>query len=110
MRFYLVGVEAVAREGTGTALALRTLFDEDQQRVMALGRAAASAVRVYDLLRQRVVVSIPRAARELGLTWPTVNAALGRLEALGIAEETTGRARGRMWVYRRQMELLERGG
>lgn len=109
MRFYLIGVEAVAREATETALALRVLFERDQQRVMKLGRAAASAARVYDLLRQRVVVSIPRAAQELGLTWPTVNAALGRLEALGIAEETTGRARGRMWVYRRQLELLERG-
>lgn len=109
MRFYLIGVEAVAREATETAIELRNLFERDQHRVMGLGRAAVSAARVYDLLRQRVVVSTPRAARELGLTWPTVNAALGRLEALGIAEETTGRARGRMWVYRRQLQLLDPG-
>jgi Fic family protein len=109
LRFYLIGVEAVARQATDTALALRTLFEEDRQRVMALGRAAVSAARVYDFLRQRIVVSIPRAAAELGLTWPTVNAAMQRLETLGIAREMTGRARDRLYVYTRQLELLDGG-
>jgi Fic family protein len=109
IHFYLVGVEAVARQATGTTLALRALFEADQARVMELGRAAGSALRVYDLLRQRVVLSAPRAATELGLTWPTVNAALQRLTRLGIAKESTGRARDRVYVYRRQLELLDAG-
>ncbi len=109
MHFYLVGVEAVARQAADTTLALRTLFEEDQQRVTGLGRAAGSALRVYDLLRQRIVLSAPRAAGELGLTWPTVNAALRRLEQLGIAREATGRSRDRLYVYGRQLELLNGG-
>ncbi|MET0395536.1 MAG: hypothetical protein ABW277_01785 [Longimicrobiaceae bacterium] len=74
-----------------------------------LGRAAGSALRVYDLLRQRIVLSAPRAAGELGLTWPTVNAALRHLERLGIAREATGRSRDRLYVYGRQLELLNGG-
>lgn len=109
MHFYLVGVEAVARQAADTTLALRTLFEEDQQRVTGLGRAAGSALRVYDLLRQRIILSAPRAAGELGLTWPTVNAALRRLEGLGIAREATGRSRDRLYVYGRQLELLNGG-
>jgi Fic family protein len=109
MHFYLVGVEAVARQAADTTLALRTLFEEDMQRVTGLGRAAGSALRVYDLLRQRIVLSAPRAAGELGLTWPTVNAALQRLERLGIAREATGRSRDRLYVYGRQLELLNGG-
>lgn len=109
IHFYLVGVEAVARQSADTTLALRTLFEEDQQRVTGLGRAAGSALRVYDLLRQRIVLSAPRAAGELGLTWPTVNAALRRLERLGIAREATGRSRDRLYVYGRQLELLNGG-
>lgn len=109
IHFYLVGVEAVARQAADTTLALRTLFEEDQQRVTGLGRAAGSALRVYDLLRQRIVLSAPRAAGELGLTWPTVNAALRRLERLGIAREATGRSRDRLYVYGRQLELLNGG-
>lgn len=109
IHFYLVGVEAVARQAADTTLALRTLFEEDQQRVTGLGRAAGSALRVYDLLRQRIVLSAPRAAGELGLTWPTVNAALRRLERLGIAREATGRSRDRLYVYGQQLELLNGG-
>lgn len=109
IHFYLVGVEAVARQAADTTLALRSLFEEDQQRVMGLGRAAGSALRVYELLRERIVVSAPRVAEELGLTWPTVNGALQRLGRLGIAREATGRSRGRLYVYGRQLELLNGG-
>jgi Fic family protein len=109
MRFYLIGIDAVARQATETTLALRALFEEDQQRVLGLGRAAGSALRVYDLLRQRIIVSAPKAARELSLTWPTVNSALQRLEQLGIVREATGKARDRLYVYWRQLELLEAG-
>ena len=108
MRFYLIGVHTVARQATET-LALRALFEDDQQRVLGLGRAAGSALRVYELLKQRIIVSAPKAARELGLTWPTVNSALQRLEQLGIVREATGRARDRLYVYRRQLELLDAG-
>jgi Fic family protein len=109
LRFYLIGVEAVARQAVDTAHALRRLFDDDRARVAALGRAAGSALRVYDLLRDRVIVSATVAAAQLDLTWPTVNAALGRLEGLGIVREMTGRARNRAWVYQRQLDLLDSG-
>lgn len=108
IHFYLTGVEAVARQAADTTLALRALFQRDQQRVANLGRAAGSAMRVYDRLKERIVLSIPRAAEDTGLTWPTVNAALRRLQQLGIAHEVSGRARDRVFVYQRQLELLNR--
>jgi Fic family protein len=106
IRFYLVGVDAVARQAADTTLALRELFQLDQQRVMTLGRAAVSAMRVYEVLKERIVVSIPRAAQETGLTWPTVNDAFRRLLQLGIVREVTGRNRARVYVYQRQLDLL----
>lgn len=106
IRFYLAGVDAVARQAADTTLALRELFQRDQQRVMTLGRAAVSAMRVYEVLKERIVVSIPRAGRETGLTWPTVNDALRRLQQLGIVREVTGRNRARAYVYQRQLDLL----
>jgi Fic family protein len=106
IRFYLVGVDAVARQAADTTLALRGLFQVDQQRVMTLGRAAVSAMRVYEVLKERIVVSIPRTAQETGLTWPTVNDALRRLLQLGIVREVTGRNRARAYVYQRQLDLL----
>jgi Fic family protein len=106
--FYLVGVESVARQAADTTLALRGLFQHDQQRIANLGRAAGSAMRVYERLKERIVLSIPRAAEETGLTWPTVNGALRRLQELGIAREVSGRARDRLFVYQRQPHVNKR--
>lgn len=106
IHFYLTGVDAVARQAADTTLALRMLFQRDQQRVGRLGRAAGSAMRVYDRLRERIVLSVARAVEETGLTWPTVNAALRRLQELGIAREVSGRTRDRVFVYQRQLDLL----
>ncbi len=85
------------------------LFEQDRQRVAGLGRAAGSALAVYDLLRRRVILSPARAADELGLTWPTVNSALERLAGLQIAGEITGKRRDRLFAYLRLLDILNRG-
>ena len=109
LRFFLIGVEAVANEATATAEALSTLFSEDRGRVEGLGRAAPSALKVYDLLRDRILISSTRAVEALGLTWPTVQAAVERLEDLGIAKEVTGKRRDRIYAYDNQLRVLDEG-
>ncbi len=106
MSFYLEGVEHIARQATSTTHALLALFGADRERVVRLGRAAASALRVYEYLQQRVVISVSRAVPVLGLTHPTVTAALRRLEELGIAREISGKSYGREYVYQRQLDIL----
>jgi Fic family protein len=69
LRFYLIGVEWVANEATRTTLALRDLFDTDQRRVSTVGRAAGSALQVFQLLRDRIALAIPRAAGESRVAW-----------------------------------------
>jgi cell filamentation protein, protein adenylyltransferase len=109
LRFYLIGVEAVATQASDTVTALVTLFDRDRSRIEALGRAAPSTLRVYDVLRRRVVVSITGAAKEAHVTWPTARAALERLEELKVAKESTGGRRDRLYTYGRQLAILNRG-
>ena len=109
LRFFLIGVEAVAQEATRTAEALSDLFNADRARVETLGRAAPSALRVYDLLRQRIVVSPTWVVDELGLTWPTVQAALERLEKMEIAREVSGKKRNRLYEYTSQLRILDQG-
>ncbi len=109
IRFYLIGVEAVANQAADTVTALVTLFDRDRARIHALGRPAGSALRVYEVLRRRIVVSIPGVAKEAGVTWPTAKASLDRLRALKIVAESTGRRRDRLYTYTRQLEILNRG-
>ena len=109
LRFYLVGVEEVATQATVTARALVGLFEADRARVRKVGRGAASALSVYELLRQKIIISIPRAAEATGLSRPTVSAALERLTSVGITKEITGRARDRQFVYGQQLAVLDKG-
>ena len=106
LRFFLIGMEAVANEATRTAEALSNLFGSDRAKVEALGRAAPSALKVYDLMRQRIVVSASRVVEESELTWPTVLAALKRLEELGIAREVSGKKRYRLYQYTSELDIL----
>jgi len=60
-------------------------------------------------MRKKPLVGVPRAANELGLTPPTVAAALHHLQRLGIVQEVTGRQRGRLFVYNVYLAILDEG-
>jgi Fic family protein len=107
LEFFLEGVIAVAGSATETARRIRALVDVDRQKVHKLGRGAASALRVHELADRRVVLTAGGTAAELGLSVPTVNAALARLEEAGILREVTGRRRGRIFLYESYLELLQ---
>jgi Fic family protein len=109
LRFFLIGVEAVANQAAGTVSDLMALFEKDRNRIQGVGRAAGSALRVYDVLRRRIIVSIPGVAKEAEMTWPTAKAALDRLQHLRIVSESTGRRRDRLYTYTRQLAILNEG-
>ncbi len=101
---------SLAREARSAQRGLsraRDLAESDISRVSeALGRAAYSALDVLALLRAELVITVPDAARALGLTPPTAGAAVARLSELGIAREITGRARSRAFAYGALVEAL----
>jgi Fic family protein len=105
--YYLEGVDWTARQAIATTTDLLQLFKADRERISTTARAA-STIRVYEELQRRVVVSIRRVAEALQLSIPTVTAALGRLQQMGIARETTGRSYGRLFAYDRQLEIINR--
>ena len=107
LQFFLEGVIAVASSATETARLIRHLVESDQKAIHGLGRGAASALRVHELAGRRIVLTASRAAAQLGLSVPTVNAAFARLEQAAILREITGRRRGRLFVYDAYLELLQ---
>ena len=109
MRFFLTGVLDTAEQAVQTAQASLRLFDTDRQHIETLGRPAGSALRVHQLLQTKPIVSIPSAARTLGLTAPTVATALGHLQRLGLVHELTQRRRHRLFAYEQYLALLNHG-
>ena len=66
-------------------------------------------LRVHDALKTRPLTSLPEVVRETGLTPPTAGSAMEALVSLGIARETTGRRRDRVFAYDRYLAILGEG-
>jgi Fic family protein len=109
LSFFLEGVAATSRQGFDTAQRLLSLLSDDEKKTSALGRASATALRVHSDLKRHPVLSVPIAAKRLGLSQPTIQSALGHLERLGIVREITGRQRGRLYSYSHYLAILDEG-
>jgi len=109
VEFFLTGVVETANEAVETARQLLALLEEDRTKIRSLGRAAASMLRVHDMLQRQPIISIVPASKQLKVTHPTVMKALSNLQKLGIVREVTGRRRGRLFAYSRYMDILNRG-
>ena len=109
LEFFLTGVKETSEQAADTAKLILELFEKDRRRIEQLGRPAASALRVHQHLQSRPIISIPKAAEKLKLSAPTVRKSVEHLVELGIARETTGRQRGRLFVYDRYLDILNQG-
>ena len=109
IEFFLEGVQVAAADAVGAAGRLRELFVKDEDTVKGLGRRAGSALLVLGTLKEQVFVTLPMAAKVTGLEFRTVSAAMELLEDCGIAQEVTGRSRGRVFAYRKYLNILDEG-
>lgn len=109
LEFFLIGVRDTAEQAAAAARRILTLFDEDRQKVEALGRPAASALRVFAHMQRNPIVSIPDVAGSIGISPPTVAKSLEHMRQLGLLRETTGRQRHRLFVYSAYLAILSEG-
>ena len=109
LEFFLDGVRQTADGAVATARRLVDLFQKDRTRIQKGGRAAGSALRVHEVLKERPLVNLQEVCRRAGLSFPTVGSAMGHLVRLGIASEVTGKARNRVFGYGRYLKILSEG-
>ena len=107
--FFLRGVAETAHSATLTARKLADCHQEDLVKVQKLGHAGSKAVRALGGFRQRPMLDIKRVAAALGVSFPTAAKVVQLLVDQGILRETTGKARDRIFVYRRYLEILNEG-
>ena len=107
--FFLEGVENTASNAVQTAQRLLALFSEDADRVQSLGRAAASALRVFNALRERPLITLNEVLRHTKISFPTATKGMNALVELGIVRELTGQRRNRIFAYDRYLSILNEG-
>ena len=107
--FFLEGVIETAEQAVKTAQRITNLFTHDRTRIEKMGQAAGNVSRVHSYLQKKPVLAIPRASTEIGISQPTVTAALKRLEEIGVVNEITGKARDRIYIYKEYLDILGEG-
>ena len=109
LEFFLDGVISVAALATQTTKQIVELIEQDRRKIGELGRAAGSALLVFDQAVKEVVLRIPGTAERLPVSEPTVATAIGNLERLGILRELTGRPRNKIFGYDGYLKILSEG-
>ena len=107
--FFLTGVAETADQAFESAIRIVDLFRADRERISAEAERTGSVLRIHEQMKRQPYVSPTHLGREIGLTPPTVNSALAKLERLGVVEEITGRKRGRVFAYREYARILSEG-
>ena len=72
LAFFLEGVAETSTQAAGAARQILELFEADRKRIEGLGRPAASALLVHQLLQEYPITRIGRAAQRLPISRPTV--------------------------------------
>jgi Fic family protein len=106
--FFLQGVRDTANQAARTAGNIDRLFNADKEKIERFGRGAASALLVYRHAQANPLFSIRNAAREMKVSFPTASAAVDRMIEVGILRESSGKRRGRLFLYESYLDILNR--
>jgi Fic family protein len=107
--FFLIGVKTTADQAVNAARRIIALFEADRRKIEALGRPAASVLRVFQHAQTNPILSIGGAAEKTGVSFPTVANAVEHMQRLGLLREITGKQRKRLFVYDPYLAILNEG-
>lgn len=107
--YFMDAVRETAKQAVSTANRLAEIIRKDQDTVQSMGRISGSAYRIFDLMAERPLLSIPFACHRTGLVPNTVIKVMNILQETGIVKEITGRKRNRLFSYDGYMKILTEG-
>jgi Fic family protein len=104
--YFLECVREAADDGVNTAQRLFGLLDKDRQRLLSASDATVPALRLFDALPARPMVTLAGAMKTLKTTKPTAAKAIAVLINAKILKETTGKQRDRVYAYHSYLQML----
>jgi len=107
--YFVDAIQETSRQAVSSANRLSEIIRKDRNTVQSMGRISGSAYRVFDLMAERPLLSIPVACRRTGLVPNTVTKVMGVLREAGVIKEITGQKRNRLFCYDRYMKVLTEG-
>jgi Fic family protein len=105
-QFFLDCVREAADDGVASAQKLFTVTTKDRAKLALHTQATVPAIRLFELLPSRPMITLAGAMEMLSVSKPTASKAIAALEAAGILRETTGKKRDRVYAYHRYLQVL----
>jgi Fic family protein len=109
LRFFLEGILETSQQAVNAAQEILRLFETDRKRIASLKQQANAPLRVHEILQKKPLISIRTAAKEMGMSIPTITKGMQLLEKLGIVTEVTGGQRNRLYIYQQYVDILNEG-
>jgi Fic family protein len=109
LEFFAEAVTATANEAIETTNDLVEMTQNAQRKIGKLGRAAPSALKIYNLFLKAAIASSNFLVEKSGLTPATVNKSLVHLVQLGLLQEVTSKKRNRVFAYKTYIDKLNQG-
>lgn len=104
--FFLTAVREAADDGVDIARRLFQQLNRDRQAVLDHASTTIPAVRLFDLLPQHPMVTLPLAMKLLETTKPTAAKAIDALQQSKVLHEITGKQRDRVYAYHHYLRVL----
>jgi Fic family protein len=109
LQFFLKGVIETANQAVATAQAILHLFTEDRKKIETIGKPSASTLMVHHYLQRHPTTDSKKIVENCHLSLPTAIKSLNHLTKLGIVTEITGKARNKIYVYQKYLDILSEG-
>ena len=104
--FFLRCIRESAEDAVSAATRLFALLSRDRRTVANHEATTVTAVRLFDLLPEHPIVTLPGVGELLSTTKPTAGKAIEALCQAGILRETTGKQRDRVYAYEAYLKVL----
>ncbi|OGV16154.1 MAG: hypothetical protein A3J84_08620 [Ignavibacteria bacterium RIFOXYA2_FULL_37_17] len=106
IKFFLKIIIESAKDTSGIIKNVSDLEQRDYQNILEKGFASTPSLNLFELIFNKPFISLPFITKELGLNKQTANVLLTKFLEEGILEETTGKQRNRIFVYKKLLNIL----
>lgn len=108
IKFFLEAVSKAATDSLESIRQLSILHDKNIARLPISNRKKDNLRAVFEYIEQYPIIDIKRTAKELGVSYNTAATVVKKLVELGILQETTNKARNRVFAYEEYLDILRK--
>lgn len=106
IKFFLHGIIETCDDGIKTIESINSLIKSDEEKLV---KKTETVSKVFDYIKEHPIISIGGAATALGLSYNGVSGAVKKMVEVGILNETTTKARDRVFEYTGYINILKSG-